>query len=99
MEEILAIVVFGVGAKIGMKAVEAVGTGFRPLVHGVMRGGIAASGTTRRAVERARETASSTAGNVKRNLDEVQEEARSEMRASRSPRRSSQPRRIDIVRE
>jgi hypothetical protein len=99
MEEILAVVLFGVGAAAGMKAVSIVGSGLRPVARGIVRGGAVAAETVRGAAERAGDTVANVTAEARRNLKEVEDEVRAERRASSPPHRPSTPRKIDVIRE
>lgn len=97
MEEILAVLVFGVGAAVGMKAAQTVGSGFRPIMRGVLRGGMVAAETARSAASRAGETVVGATSEARKNLDKMQAEVRAEKPASRPRRRASAPRRIAVA--
>ncbi len=85
MEEILSIVVFGLGATLGIKAVETVRGGLRPVVKEAMKGGMAAGDMARTVASKAK--------------TDGRERATETRAPATAVRRARRPTKIEVVRE
>src|SRR5258708_5331527 len=99
MEEILAVVGFGIGASLGVNLVKAVGRGLRPVAIDVIRAGLAAGDAVGSAAEQVRSSVAESAAEARQQAEQVRNEAEAEVAPRRSRRRDQELHKIEITRE
>ena len=100
MEEVLAVMGFGVGASLGMGIVRALSGGVRPVVKEVIKAGMAVSDFGRAASSGVGEKASAVKAETGERLQELHAEAVAERGATKSRGRTTAgPRKIAIAKD